>query len=494
MKKIPANSPVSPSQARLTFIGCLLLAVSMSAFGLSLANIQTAALESMNGLGSFSLITTLCSAALCVMTPIGGSLMDMIGIKKVVLIFGLATCLCALALVFTTNLYLYMILRILLSAAQGAFASVPFVEVRKLYPVNKVPTMTGYLSGALALGGFLGSWMAGWFLDHQMIGLASCFPVILVAGGIFMIYRFGPADSLVKRKMDVLGIFLLALTLLGLSFALNDGPVFGWTSTRVWIELAIFLAGLAGLAGLLYWEKKCSYPLIPLYIFKNGAYDLLLIIAALLVVYLTAINVYVPQALQKLMGQPASISGTVQIPRTILSVIVPGIAGAWVARKTGNTWRALAVSAVLLIVSCSCLVFIGPRMPIWFVFAVLALTGAADSFRTVATMPAAQSLLQPQDLGVGTSMVGFVISLSGVLASAIYSIAYNSLIQATPGDRGLTDGIDTVLLISAACALIAFVLDVFFFRKMYVKALDKAHPAMVANPVSKPSSDRPERS
>ncbi len=474
MKETALQPAVTESQARMTFIGCLLLAISMAAFGLSLANIQTAVLESMDGAAQFSLVTALCMASLCIMTPIGGSLMDMIGIKKVVLVFGLATCVCALGLAFCSNLYLYIILRVLLSAAQGAFASVPFVEVRKLYPISKVPTMTGYLSGALALGGFLGSWLAGWFLDHSMMGLASCFPVILVAGGIFMINHYGPSDVLVKRKLDYLGIALLTINLLALVFALNDGPIFGWTSARILIEFVIFIVGLVL---MLVWEKKCPTPLIPLYIFNNGAYDLLLIIAALLVMYLTAINVYVPQALQKLMGQPASISGTVQIPRTILSVIVPGMAGAWVAKKTGNTWKALAVAAILLVISCSFLVFIGPHMPLWFVFTVLALTGAADSFRTVATMPAAQSLLEPKDLGVGTSMVGFVISLSGVLASAIFSIAYNSLVHADPGNAGLTAGIDTVLLISAACALLALIIDVFFFRKIYPKALEKTHQA-----------------
>ena len=69
--QIPA---LSDQQRNLTFIGCLLLALSMSAFGLSLANIQGAVLDSMNGAASFSLVTALGSAALCIMTPVGGSL------------------------------------------------------------------------------------------------------------------------------------------------------------------------------------------------------------------------------------------------------------------------------------------------------------------------------------------------------------------------------------------------------------------------------------
>ncbi len=473
MTMTAGQNELSSKQRNMTFLGCLLLAISMSAFGLSLANIQGAVLTSMNASESvFSLVTALCSAALCIMTPVGGSLMDLIGTKKVVLYFGVMLCLCAILLAFTSNLYLYLVLRVLLSTAQGAFASVPFIIIRKLYTPDKLPTYTGYLSGALAAGGFIGSWLAGWFLDHSMAGLASCFPVLFLAVGIPLLVKFGPEDVLNQtKKIDYVGVVLLTITLLGLVFALNLGPTAGWTSMTV---LGCFAALILGFIALLWWEKKVPNPLIPLQLFQNKAYVILLVTSGLLIVYLTAINSYIPQALQRLMGQSAAVSGTVQIPRTILSIIVPGIAGAWVARSTNNIWKALAVAATLLIISCSLLVFIGPNMPLWFVITMIALTGAADSFRTVSTMPAAQSLLKPKDMGIGTSMVGFIISLSGVIASALFSIAYNTLVQATPGDRGLIDGIDTVLLISAAAALVALLLDVLVFRVIYPKALAKA--------------------
>lgn len=472
MANVGQTPALSNQQRNMAFLGCLLLAISMSAFGLSLANIQGAVLDSMNGAGSFSLVTALGSAALCIMTPVGGSLMDLIGTKKVVLYFGVIVCAAAVLLAFTSNLFLYILLCVCLSGAQGAFASVPFIIVRKLFAPEKLPTYTGYLSGALAAGSFIGSWLAGWLLDHSMVGLASCFPAIFLTVGIFLILKFGPEDVLNRsKKIDILGVILLAITLLSLVFGLNYGPIKGWTSPMV----LICLAGLViGLIVLIWWEGKTPNPLIPLKLFHNKAYVLLIVVSGLLVVYMTAINTYIPQALQKLMGQSAAISGTVQIPRTIVSIILPGIAGAWVAKSTNNFWKALAAAAVVLIISCSLLVFIGPNMPLWFVITMVAITGAADSFRTVSTVPAAQSLLKMQDMGIGTSMVGFIISLSGVLASALYSIAYNTLVQATPGQRGLIEGIDTVLLISAAAALIALLLDVLVFRVIYPKALAKA--------------------
>lgn len=78
MTMIAGPSEMGSKQRNMAFLGCLLLSISMSAFGLSLANIQGVVLASMNaGESAFSLVTALCSAALCIMTPVGGSLMDL---------------------------------------------------------------------------------------------------------------------------------------------------------------------------------------------------------------------------------------------------------------------------------------------------------------------------------------------------------------------------------------------------------------------------------
>lgn len=473
MSDTTTQNGLTPLQRNLAYLGCLMLALSMAAFGLSLANIQGPVLASLNGMGSFSLVTALTSASLCLMTLIGGSLMDSIGAKKLVLWFGLINCICGIGLAFASSLSMYLILRVVLSACQGAFSAVPFIAVRQIFPVKEVPKYVGFLSGALAIGSFIGSWGAGWLMDHGMTGMASAFPTIFLAIGIYLIYRYLPNGATHKGvHLDWIGALLLGICLFALVFWLNYGAILGWGSAFVLTCAAITIISFIL---LLIAEKKISSPLIPLNLFKNKTFVIVLLITGLCVVYLTAINAYVPQAMQQLMGQPASISGTVQIPRTILSILVPGAAGVWIAKKLSNFWKAFAYCAILVIIPTGLLVFIGPNMPVWFVFVMLALTGIADSFRTVSSIPAAQMLLKPQDLGIGTSLVGFIISLSGVIASALFSIAYNALTQATPGNVGMTQGIDTVLLISCAAAVIALLLAIFVFRPMFPKAVAAMH-------------------
>lgn len=53
------------------------------------------------------------------MTLIGGSLMDSIGAKKLVLWFGLINCICGIGLAFASSLSMYLILRVVLYGMPG---------------------------------------------------------------------------------------------------------------------------------------------------------------------------------------------------------------------------------------------------------------------------------------------------------------------------------------------------------------------------------------
>lgn len=110
-------------------------------------------------------------------------------------------------------------------------------------------------------------------------------------------------------------------------------------------------------------------------------------------------------------------------------------------------------------------------MPVWFIILCITLTGIADSFRSVCVTPAAQLFLKPQDFGVGTSLVGFSISLSNVVSACVDGIAWDSLRLGTPGIAGLTKGADTIFLIAAVTGLLTFILTAFVYQIMVNKKM-----------------------
>lgn len=139
-----------------------------------------------------------------------------------------------------------------------------------------------------------------------------------------------------KVKIDVPGIIALVITLCGILLALNFGTTMGWTNP---IILTGFVIGIIALAVLIKIESKAEEPLIPLRLFKNRNYTVLLIVGFICYFYLNAMNVYAPIGALRVMKVSTTLAGTLQMPRTIVTILLPTIVGAWVGKKSGNAWK-----------------------------------------------------------------------------------------------------------------------------------------------------------
>lgn len=462
---------ISPKQRKMVMAGCLCLMLAISSYGLSLSTIQGPILRSLGGIDYFSQITVLSSIAICVMTPIGGRLCDMIGGSKLILIFGILSVISGLLLSFVPVLGVFLVFRVVLAAAQGAYASLPYILVRQIYPAKETPKAIGYLTMMMAIGSLIGSYLAGFLEGAGLMSIAMAFPLIPLAVAIPLIYKNLDSKPTIPFKLDWPGIILLTISLAGILMGLNNGPTVGWFSMQILLDFAV---GIIALIGFIYWENRASVPVIPMRMFRMKEYSLLMIIAFCLMFYMNGMNVYIPKAVQDILQAGSAASGALQIPRTIMTMILPSFCGAWVVKHYSNIWKGLTISGIFVIIPFALLIFIGPKMPVWFIMAVLALTGVADSFRSVSLLPAVQNIVEPQDIGVATSMIGFMSTLSGSIASAFFGLAYDSLTKATAGIRGMINGTDTICLITTVVAIIGTLLIVLFFRPMFLEGLKKA--------------------
>ena len=468
----------SNTNARMSMIGCLFLMFAIASYGLSLSTIQGPILDSLNGAAYFALVTLLSSIGMCVMTPVGGRLTDMMPIDKLLLYSGGVSIVAGLGMTFIPNLWVFIICRVLLALSQGIYASLPFIIVRKIYPPQQTPKAMGYLAMITAVGGLLGSFLAGWLADMGYMKMAIAFPLIALAAGIFLICKFFYEEPTQEFSLDYACIILLTIALSGLLLGLNNGPTDGWFSRFV---IFSFAAGITGLLAFIYWENKAKMPIIPMQMLKIKEYSLLLIIGFCLMFYMNAMNVYMPLAVQHILNEGSAAAGALQTPKTIVTMIAPALAGAWVMKKTGNLWKALFYAALLVAIPFAFLIFTGVHMPLWAIMTLLAITGISDSLRTVALIPAAQSFLKPEEMGIGTSLIGFITTLSSSISAAFFGLAYNSLTKEVPGLKGEINGIDTICLMTCVISFVAALLVILFFRPMLeAKIKEKAQAAKTA--------------
>lgn len=454
----------------LVQIGAICLTVSIACYGLALSTLITPILESLNAMDYVGLFSVFGSIGITIMTPIGGKLGDIFGRRNIVLISGIACIICGIGIAYAPNLPILMICRIGVGVAQGAFMAAPYIIVGVINEKKDVPKAMGLLAMALSIGGFGGSIIAGILTDMGMLTAAILFPAIPLAIGVILIGALYPNDknANVKAKIDMAGIVLLVIALCGILLPLNFGSTMGWTNP---IILVGFLIGIVFTVILIKFESKAEQPIIPVKMFKEKKYLAFVLVGFICYFYRGAMDVYAPLGAINVIGTSTATAGSLQFPRTIVTMFLPVIAGAWVGKKKVNMWKAMAIATALSAFPMLAMGFTTQSASYVIVyFVALTITGIAESYRGVSITPAAQACLKTEDIGVGTALVNFANSLAGSLAAALYGTIYGGFTAADATNVDfMQKGVNAVFLTAGAITVVGLVLVLFWVRPMLEK-------------------------
>ena len=419
--------PLPKAKKNLVQIGCICMMLSVAMYGLVFATLTAPILEKVDAMGYVGLFSIVGAIGVSIMTPIGGKLGDLIGRRNIVVIPGIICALAGFAFAFVRSLIPLMILRLIVSLAQGAFTAAPYIIAGLINERKDVPKAMGMLATAIAVGGFGGSIIAGILTDMGLLTVAILMPAIPLILGIVLIGMNMPNQKREgKVTIDVPGMIALIVNI----------------------------------------ENKAAEPLIPMKLFKNKNYTVLLIVGFICYFYQNAMNYYAPIGAMQVMGASTSAAGALQMPRTLITIILPTIAGAWVGKKAANAWKAMVIGTSLAMIPMAVMALVtnsGASIMIYFV--ALAVTGIAESFRAVSITPTAQEMLAPEDMGIGTSLVNFANSLSGTIAVAVFAVAYNASTSADPTNVALIqNGVKSVFWTAAVVTLIGLLLVIFIVK------------------------------
>ena len=461
--------PLPKGKKNAVQLGCICMMLSVAMYGLVFATLTSPILKSVDAMGYVGLFSTLGAIGVSIMTPIGGKLGDLIGRRNIVVIPGIICAVAGFGFAFVRSLIPLMILRLIVSLAQGAFTAAPYIIAGLINERKDVPKAMGMLATAVAVGGFGGSIIAGVLTDMGLLTVAIIMPAIPLILGIVLIGLNMPNQKRQgKVVIDVKGMVALIVALAGILLALNFGSSVGWTNPAI---IAGFVIGIVALVALVKIEEKASEPLIPLKLFKNKNYTVLLIVGFICYFYQNAMNVYAPIGAMQVMKAPTSAAGALQMPRTIITILLPTIAGAWVGKKTGNAWKAMAIGTGFVAIPMAIMaVMTNSSASIIIYFVALSITGIAESFRAVSITPTAQGMLAPEDMGVGTSLVNFANSLAGTIAAAVYAVAYNASTASDPTNPVLIQsGVKSVFWTATVVAVIGLLLVLFVVKPQMSK-------------------------
>lgn len=460
--------PLSEKKKRTIQFGCICIMLAIAMYGLALSTLTTPILKSIDAMNYVSLFSILCPLGISIMTPVGGKLGDLIGRKNIVVIPGIICILAGIGIAYIRSLVPLMICLLILGLAQGTFTAAPFIITGLIHSPQDVPKQMGFLATAVAVGGFGGSIIAGVLTDLGFLEIAIILPAIPLLIGILLIGMNLPNQ---KREgeihIDVAGIVTLAIALSGILLSLNFSSALGIFHPVILLGFAV---GILALFLLIKMEANTPEPLIPLHLFKNYKYTLFLIVGFLCYFYQNAMNIYAPISALNVLGVSASATGSLQLPRTLLTILLPALLGTWVGKNQKNMWIAMMLAAALVGIPMFFLGFTTPATSLLTYFIMLAITGIAESFRSVSITPAAQSALSVKDIGIGTSLISFSNSLSNTISSAVFGSIYNACTVSAPSDiAAIQNGINAVFLSASAISFLGAILVLLFIRPLYTK-------------------------
>ena len=376
--------------------------------------------------------------ATTVSTPIWGKLADLFNRKLLVqlsiFIFVLGSALAG----FSQDTDTLIVFRVLQGLGAGGVISLVQVLISDIISPRERGRYVGLLGAVLAVGTAGGPLLGGVITDS--IGWRWNFyvavPFAIVA--LILIQRTLRLPKRAKRKVsiDYLGAVLIAggvsLLLIWVSLAGNQ---FEWNSGTSWL-MAVGAGVL--LAAAVVTELVVKEPILPMNLFNNRSFTLVVVGSLTVGVALFGSSVFLSQYWQLSRGANPTQSGLLSLPQVVGSLVASTLIGTLISR-TGKWKRWMVLGASLLTVSLGLLSTIRYDTDITLVSIYLALLGLGLGMVMQNLVLVVQNSVDVRQIGAASAAVAFFRSLGGTLGVSILGA-----VLAAQVSTHITDGITKI--------------------------------------------------
>lgn len=342
--------PLSKRNKTLVSIASILFMFYVASHGTAIAISQSFILTKIGGMSYFSLSVILVALGSAIITPIGGKLGDIVGRKTLMASAGGLAFVTTVGMAYSPNIIIYLVLTTINSLSKGAFVASPYIIMHQINKIEDVPKATGLLASGVAAGTLFGALVSGVFNDMGQVelGLIINGLVVLVEVGL-VLFALPNTKSKTKIKLDVVGIALLAIVISSFVLSFNFAPTAGWTNPLILIGFAVLIVSLVI---FINYEKKVEArkedAIIPMSLFANKEFSILLIVGLIAYFYQTVLVDYGSLASLEILNESATVTGMLTLPRTAIVLIIPTFLGVWVGKKKSNLWKAMALATAML--------------------------------------------------------------------------------------------------------------------------------------------------
>jgi EmrB/QacA subfamily drug resistance transporter len=471
--------------------------------------------------GSESGYTWVVVATLLTMTastPIWGKLSDLFSKKMLVQTALVVYSVGSLAAAVSPNMGTLIASRAVQGLGVGGLTALVQVVIASIVSPRERGRYSGYIGAVFALATVSGPLIGGVIVDSSF-GWRGCFFVGLpVAALAFVVLQKTLHIQTVRREVniDYLGAGLItggvSTLLIWVSLAGNN---FGWTSfTSGWLVVL----GVLLLVAAVVVEMRAAEPIIPLHLFRDRTTSLATFASVMIGVAMFGSTVYLSQYFQIAKGMTPTHAGLMTIAM-VGGLVVSSLATGRIISRYGRWKRYLVGGMVLTVVGLFLLGSIDDTTGLVRVGSFMAVLGLGLGATMQNLVLAVQNNTAQKDMGAASSVVAFFRSMGGSIGVSALGAVLSHHVTADvtagltrlgvqtgsgSGSSGIPDmaslpapvrvvfeaaygqGIGTIFMIAAPCALVALV-AVLFIREVplrtTIERADEVAEVRVLEPV-----------
>ncbi|KAF7546976.1 hypothetical protein G7Z17_g8038 [Cylindrodendrum hubeiense] len=394
-----------------------------------------------------------------------GQLADLLG-RKAVFLFGMGCfSACALIVAFAQNPFWMDILCGVLGLASamvvppaigilGAAYDVPSQRKNWAFASFSAGNPLGFAVGSIVCGiaARIFNWRASFILlaiIWAILGVASIWIVPSVEA-------FEPAPlktrlRIAMQRFDALGMILTVLGVGMFTAALTLGPGDGWKAAHV---IAMLIVGFFLLVAFIFWENYWEHPLMPLHIWKDRTFSLLVPTAILGIMSFASSNFWLALYMQEVNEYDALNVAVHLLPQVIAGVFW-NVVAASILHKVNNT-LIMAGGALAYVGGNLLLTFNKDNTLYWaFVFPSLILNVFGADFQFNVTNMYVMQALPAHQQSLAGGIFNMLIRLGTTIGLGISTAVYSSVKKAQSEDGDIDEPFRMVYFVSVGLAALS---------------------------------------
>ncbi len=368
-----------------------------------------------------------------------GRLADIYG-RRLVIVVGLVIfCVVSLLCGIAPDEVWLIVARVVHGIGAALIFPVSIAVVSSTFSGPRQARAIGVVLGVSAIGQALGPFVGGTF--SQYLNWRGVFfiniPFCLAAIWLLLRYVKESRDENADRHIDIPGMLAITGGLVCVSLAFDRGEAWGWTS---WRTLGTLAGGVVLLAAFVAIEKRVRSPLIDLALFRNRAFDAVVIAGALSNVVFCFVAVFSALYLQQARGMAPFDCGLV-----FLALSAGAGSASYCSGRLAERYPPDRLMALGMVISAAGIVGLTSVESLWLYVPLFLVTGIGLGLGWALANVATQMVVPPQFVGAASGITLTSLVMLGAVGVAIGAAMLELLAGSPDAAGGDAHAIDVVL-------------------------------------------------